>query len=68
MKFLKKHTNTQYKTIVDITAVDNPDQKKRFEIIYNLLSTTYNNRIRIKTIIDEVTPIESITKLYQGGN
>ncbi len=68
MNFLKKHTNTQYKTIVDITAVDNPDQKKRFEIIYNLLSTTYNNRIRIKTIIDEITPIESITKIYQGGN
>jgi NADH dehydrogenase (ubiquinone) Fe-S protein 3 len=68
MKFLKKHTNTQYKTIVDITAVDNPDQKKRFEVIYNLLSIAYSSRIRIKTIIDEITPIESITKIYKGGN
>ena len=33
-----------------------------------LLSLRYNNRIRIKTYTDELTPIESITPLFQGAN
>lgn len=68
INFLKKHTNTLYKTLVDITAIDNPEQIKRFEITYGILSNTYNNRVRIKTIVDEITPIESITTIYKGSN
>lgn len=68
MKWCKLHTNNQYKTLVEMTAVDYPEEKNRFEVIYNLLSTTYNNRIRVKTIIDEITPVETITNLYKGGN
>lgn len=66
--FLKKHTNTLYRTIVDITATDNPEQNKRFELVYTLLSQGYSSRIRIKTIMDEITPIESITNIYKGSN
>lgn len=68
INLLKKHTNTLYKTLVDITAIDNPEQIKRFEITYGILSNTYNNRVRIKTIVDEITPIESITTIYKGSN
>jgi NADH dehydrogenase (ubiquinone) Fe-S protein 3 len=66
--FLKMHTNTQFKMLIDVTAVDYPSRPKRFEIVYNLLSLQYNARIRIKTEVDEITPIESLTPLYNSAN
>ena len=38
------------------------------QIVYNLLSLRFNNRIRVKTYTDELTPIDSITSVYQGAN
>ena len=65
--FLKNHVNTQFKVLIDVTAVDYPSRMFRFEIVYNLLSISYNARIRIKTCIDEITPITSITELYSSA-
>ena len=48
ISFLYYHTNTLFKTVPDITAIDYPDQKLRFEVVYLLLSPFYSNRIRIK--------------------
>ena len=38
LTFLKDHTNSQYKMLVDITAVDFPENEERFEVVYFLLS------------------------------
>jgi NADH dehydrogenase (ubiquinone) Fe-S protein 3 len=65
--FLKNHVNTQFKVLIDVTAVDYPSRMFRFEIVYNLLSISYNARIRIKTCIDEITPITSVTELYSSA-
>lgn len=66
--FLKLHTNGQYKIVTDVTAIDYPESTKRFEVVYILLSPFFNNRIRIKTIVDEMTPLPSLTKIYPGIN
>lgn len=66
--FLRDHTNTQFKMVLDITAVDYPTRNKRFEVVYNLLSIHYNSRIRIKTCVDEITPVDSLVSLYPGAN
>ena len=34
--FLKQHTNTQFKMLIDITAVDYPSRSNRFEVVYQL--------------------------------
>lgn len=65
--FLKNHINTQFKVLIDVTAVDYPSRALRFEIVYNLLSISYNARIRIKTCIDETTPVASVTELYSSA-
>jgi len=67
-KFLKNHTNTQYKTLIDIVVIDYPLKKKRFEIIYVLLSTNKNSRIFIKTRVASLEPIMSITGIYSGAS
>lgn len=66
--FLRDHTNTQFKMLLDITAVDYPTRNLRFEVVYNLLSVQYNSRIRIKTCVDEITPVDSLCELYPSAN
>jgi len=66
--FLKTHTNTQYKVLVDITAVDCINKNSRFEVVYNLLSLSYNSRIRIKTSINELDSIYTVSDLYPSAN
>ncbi|ODV73036.1 complex I 30 kDa subunit family protein [Cyberlindnera jadinii NRRL Y-1542] len=68
MDFLKNHTTTQFKSIVDITGVDYPSRTNRFDVVYHLLSVRYNSRIRVKTYASEVSPVPSITSLYEGAN
>ncbi|KAH3679288.1 hypothetical protein WICMUC_001112 [Wickerhamomyces mucosus] len=68
ISFLKNHTTTQFKTIVDITAVDYPSRTNRFDVVYHLLSIRYNSRIRVKTYASEASAVPSITELYEGAN
>lgn len=63
--FLKNHTNTQFKILSDICAIDYIYKSKRFEIIYNLLSIRFNSRLRLKIAINETQPIESIIKIFK---
>lgn len=61
---LRDHTNFQFKVLSDICAIDYLKKKNRFEIVYNLLSIRYNTKIRIKTYVNELTPINTITHIY----
>ena len=33
--YLKNHVNTQFKMLIDITAVDYPSRVSRFQVVYN---------------------------------
>lgn len=66
--FLKDHTNAQFKSLADLTAVDVPTRQNRFEIVYNLLSLRFNSRIRVKTYADELTAIDSIVSVHIAAN
>lgn len=65
---LKDHTSAQYKTVMDVTAVDFPARTNRFEVVYNLLSVRYNSRIRVKTYASETSPVPSIARIFEGAN
>ena len=49
--FLKNHTGTRCKALMDVTAIDVPTREKRFEVAYQLLSVEHNSRIRVKTLV-----------------
>jgi NADH-quinone oxidoreductase subunit C len=57
-----------YHTVPDITAIDYPEQERRFEVVYNSLSPLLNSRIRVKTLVDEMTPSPSLTPIFSGLN
>jgi NADH:ubiquinone oxidoreductase subunit C len=65
--FLKKQTHLQYKILIDIVAVDYPSYKKRFHLIYNLLSVSFNERIFIKCSIQSFKSLYSITSVFSAA-
>mgnify|MGYP001360037110 CR=1 FL=1 len=66
--FLKNSAFTKFRQLVDITAVDYPQEKKRFQLIYLLLSHEFNNRITLKYSINENEIIPSITNIFPSAN
>jgi NADH dehydrogenase (ubiquinone) Fe-S protein 3 len=67
LTFLKKNSNAQYRLLTAISAVDYPYRKKRFEVVYELLSIRFNHRIRVKTFVDDVTPLVSSSSVFPGS-
>ncbi|VDM42950.1 unnamed protein product [Toxocara canis] len=68
MTFLKGNHSAQFTNLTFICGVDVPTRKNRFEVVYSLLSTRFNARIRVRTYTDEIAPIESITSVFKGAN
>ena len=68
IKYLKEHDKLKFNQLIDITAIDFPSREFRFDIVYILLSLSLNQRIVIKTSLNENNPIESITSLYKSAN
>jgi NADH dehydrogenase (ubiquinone) Fe-S protein 3 len=66
--FLRDHQSAQFKILIDITAVDFPNRDNRFEVVYNLLSLRYNIRITVKTVVNEITSLDSIVALHSSAN
>ncbi len=62
--FLKNHTQSQFNLLSCISGVDYLSEAQRFEVVYDLLSLRFNNRIRVKVKIFEVEPIISLTSVF----
>ena len=43
--FLKTNKDTKFRQLIDITAVDYPEEIQRFKVVYLLLSHEFNQRI-----------------------
>ena len=68
IKFLKDNKKLLFNQLIDITAIDYPSRNLRFEVIYLLISLTLNQRILIKTSINENDNLESITSIHKAAN
>jgi NADH-quinone oxidoreductase subunit C len=68
LTFLRDDVNCQFKQLMDVCGVDYPDRAERFDVVYHLLSLTHNRRIRIKVRTDEMTPVPSVTGVFQSAN
>ena len=66
-QFLKKQTNLQFKTIIDIVAIDYPFRAKRFSLVYNFLSVQYNERLFIRLNISSLFPVSSLASLFPAS-
>ena len=67
LKLLKANESLDFSQLSDLTAVDYPGRIQRFELVYQLLSLTYNRRIRIICAIDEGQIVPSATGVYKSA-
>ena len=66
--FLKTDPDCRFTSLVDITAIDHPEDVKRFEVVYHFLSMYKNHRIRVKIAVDEADMVPSIITVYPAAN
>ena len=66
--FLKNNSHTKFRQLVDITAVDYPEQTERFKMVYLLISHEFNYRIVLSYHINENEIIPSITQIFPSAN
>ncbi len=66
--FMKTNENTKFRQLIDLTAVDFPENEQRFRIVYLLLSHEFNTRVLIEFDISEGEKVPSLTKIFPSAN
>ena len=66
--FIKSNENTKFRQLIDVTAVDHPENNQRFKIVYLFLSHQFNQRIILSYLISENEVIPSLTSIFPAAN
>ena len=66
--FLKNNEKIKFRQLIDITAVDYPQNEKRFKMVYLFLSHEYNSRLILEYYINEDEIVPTITNIYPAAN
>lgn len=67
LTYLRDDPKCLFKQLIDVCGVDWPEREKRFDVVYNLLSVKNNQRIRVKLMTDETTPVPSASQVYSSA-
>jgi NADH-quinone oxidoreductase subunit C len=67
LKMLRDDPELRFTILVDLCGVDWPERAQRFDVVYHLLSLTKNQRIRVKVMTDEDTPVPSVTGVFSSA-
>jgi NADH-quinone oxidoreductase subunit C len=67
LTFLRDDPDLAFKQLVDVAGVDYPERPQRFEVVYQLLSFKYNQRVRVKVQTDDATPVPSVTGVFSSA-
>ena len=68
LNVLKRHIACCFQMLSCISGVDLVHEVNRFIVVYDLISLTYNSRIRIKVFVNETTSVMSIVSIYVNAN
>ena len=66
--FLKTNLNTKFTQLIDITAVDYPENDMRFKIVYLFLSHEKNKRLILDTLVKENELVTSLSSIFPSAN
>ena len=66
--FLKTNSDSKFRQLIEITAVDYPEKDRRFKVVYLLLSHENNRRIIVDYNIKENEVVSSITSIFPSAN
>ena len=64
MTTLRDDPRFVFEQAMDICGVDWPDRVERFDVVYNLLSVSLNQRLRVIVTTDETAPVPSVHEIW----
>jgi len=64
MALLRDGTDFAFEQLVDLCGADWPERPLRFEVVYNLLSLSLNQRIRVIVATDAATPVPTVSGIW----
>jgi len=64
MQRLRDDVQFRCEQMMDLCGVDWPERADRFDVVYNLLSVSLNQRVRVIVRTDETTPVASVHGLW----
>ncbi len=67
-QFLSSDPDLQFNLLTDLCGVDHLPETPRFEIVYHLCSLKNNQRLRIKTRVEEGEPVPSVESVWKVAN
>ena len=65
--FLRDDPRCRFVSFVDVCGADYPARGERFDVVYHFMSPYLNQRVRVKVMTDDVTPVPSITGVFKGA-
>ena len=68
IQFLKSNENCKFRQLIDIAGVDYPNDEKRFQLVYLLLSHEHNLRIKVSIRFQVDQNISLLTKIFPSAN
>ena len=69
LRFLRDDRECAFTILIDVTAVDWPQRGEgRFDVVYNLLSMSWNRRIMVKVVAAEDVPVPSAVGVFSSAN
>ena len=66
--FIKTNQDIKFRQLIDITAIDYPEETQRFKIVYLFLSHEFNQRMILSYFINEKEIISSLTSVFPSAN
>ena len=67
MRTLRDDPRYAFQQMMDLCGVDFPDRAERFDVVYNLLSVTLNQRARVIVTTDEVAAVPSVHRIWSAA-
>jgi NADH-quinone oxidoreductase subunit C len=67
MTTLRDDPRFAFEQMMDLCGVDWPERADRFDIIYNLLSVSLNQRVRVIVTTDEASPVPSVHAIWPAA-
>jgi NADH-quinone oxidoreductase subunit C len=64
MMALRDDPRCSFEQMMDLCGVDWPERAERFDVVYNLLSVTLNQRVRVIVTTDAATPVPSVHTVW----
>ena len=68
VQYLRDDREVAIQMLVDITAVDYPERKNRFDVVYQFLSLTQNQRVRLKVEVAAGVAVEALVPVFSAAN